>query len=125
MEKLTMSETTLYNIKGLPIAYIAKDHQTIYLWNGIAVAYLHENKIYGFNGSHLGWFEDFIARDLNGYKVGFIKSTCPCMTKLEKIKSIKKLEKIKSIKKIPKIKPVNRNHLSSIMLEVLLQAGSK
>jgi len=36
------------------VAYIADDRETIYLWDGHAVAYLYEDKVYGCNGKHLG-----------------------------------------------------------------------
>ncbi len=96
-----MAETTLFDKDGNPVAYIedSENEPAIYLWNGHAVAYLSDNHVYGFNGKHLGWFEDGIIRDQNGEKIGFTKSCCPKITKIEPIKKIKKIKKIKSIKK--------------------------
>jgi hypothetical protein len=72
-------EKTLYDKKGEPVAYIAMDyHEAIFLWEGQAVAYLHEgNHVYGINGRHLGWFIDDILYDQEGARIGFTSSTCP------------------------------------------------
>jgi len=66
-------EVTLFNGRGKAVAYVAfSDELTIYLWNGKPVAYLEPDQgasgfhIYGFNGKHLGWFVDGVARDHNG-----------------------------------------------------------
>lgn len=39
-------EETLYDLEGNPIAYIAYDNNTIYLWNGTPVAYLEPDTQY-------------------------------------------------------------------------------
>jgi hypothetical protein len=72
-------EKTLYNKKGEPVAYIAMDyHEAIFLWDGQAVAYLHEeDHVYGINGRHLGWFINDILYDQEGVRIGFTSSTCP------------------------------------------------
>jgi hypothetical protein len=69
----------LYDNKGDPVAYIALDyHAAIFLWDGQAVAYLHEeDHVYGINGRHLGWFIEDILYDQEGVRVGFTSSTCP------------------------------------------------
>ncbi len=70
------------------MAYIAEDgEQSIYLWAGHAVAYVVEEKNYGWNGKHLGWFVDGIFYDGHGYKIGFIRSKCPVATFAEPAKS--------------------------------------
>jgi hypothetical protein len=72
-------EKTLYDNKGDPVAYIALDyHEAIFLWDGQAVAYLHEgDHVYGINGRHLGWFIGDILYDQEGVRVGFTSATCP------------------------------------------------
>ena len=69
----------LYNRAGEAVAYIATDfHRTIYLWEGLPVAYLFdEGHLYGFNGRHLGWFKDEVIYNHDGARVGFTSSTCP------------------------------------------------
>ncbi|HVW16119.1 MAG TPA: hypothetical protein VHB54_19975 [Mucilaginibacter sp.] len=63
----------LYDSTGNAIAFVDDylTDQVIYLWNGKPVAYLYHNftgtDVYGFNGKHLGWFEDGKLRDNTGY----------------------------------------------------------
>ena len=91
-----MAEITIFDTKGYAVAYIAADGAgTIYLWDGHAVAYLVQDKVYGFNGQHLGWFDSGIMRDLKGAQIGFVKSSCPVTTKTEKTKKTKKTKKSK------------------------------
>lgn len=70
---------TLFDQRGVAVAYIAPDyHETIYLWSGLPVAYLHEAKhVYGVNGRHLAWLIDGVIFDHNGERVGFFHGTCP------------------------------------------------
>jgi hypothetical protein len=69
-------ETTLLNQRGLTVAYIDKSEDaTIYLWGGIPTAYLNGTSIYGFNGRHLGWFEDGIVRGDGGKRIGYTEET--------------------------------------------------
>jgi len=74
-----MIETTLFDKKGHPAAYISADfRQTIFLWSGIPVAYIYaEEYIYGINGLHLGWFRDGILFNNSGERIGFTFSNCP------------------------------------------------
>lgn len=69
----------LYDNKGEPVAYIGSDYrQTIFLWDGLAVAYLYEGEhVYGTNGRHLGWFRDDILYTNDGERAGFTYRTCP------------------------------------------------
>lgn len=111
---------TLYDIEGNPVAYIDYDKNgIIYMWNGTPVAYLHRNMaLYGFNGRHLGWYENGIVRDKNGRIVGYNKLSCPVMVKMESMKGMTKILPIKSIQEIPSIKPA---YSSATSLEYLSQ----
>lgn len=42
---------------GAAVCY-ASDGEHIYLWGGQPVAYLHDDKVYSFDGRFLGWFEN-------------------------------------------------------------------
>lgn len=120
-------EETLYNVDGIPQAYIAhNDDNTIYLWNGTPVAYLSDNStIYGFNGKHLGWYEDGIVRNLNGEKNGFNKQSLPVYAKYEPYKSYKKYKPYKSYKQYSKYKPYYKMSKSNISLESFFNEGKK
>ena len=71
------NEISLFNSSGEAVVYIVPDDDyAIYTWDGEAIAYLHaspdvftSNKlidIYGWNGKHLGWFNNGIVIDHNG-----------------------------------------------------------
>lgn len=72
-------EKIFYNQNGEAVAYLAEDYRrTIYLWDGLAVAYLFEEcHLYGINGKHLGWFKDEVIYDNDGARVGYTSSTVP------------------------------------------------
>jgi len=87
------------------VAYIADDRETIYLWDGHAVAYLYEDKVYGCNGKHLGWFVDGIIYDLYELRAGFIKSKCPVAIYAEPAKYTKYAKYVKHTWYISYAKP--------------------
>mgnify|MGYP001421712482 CR=1 FL=1 len=121
-------EITLFSADGTPTAYIdTADELTIYMWDGTPVAYLESDgvafDIYGFNGLHLGWFEDGIVRDHQGKVVGFIQGAVALPTKFEPFKAFKKFKPIQSVQRIPPVKPVYRDSWSSTPLSLFLLAG--
>ncbi|EMP7217993.1 TPA: 4-fold beta flower protein [Pseudomonas aeruginosa] len=121
-----MAETTLFDGSGAPVAYISDDAESnIYLWSGVAVAYIVDSHIYGFNGKHLGWFDQGIAWDEKGHPVGFVRSVCPKMAKLEPLKKLKKLLKLKSLRKLAPLRPLNKRAVSGWSLEEFLKQGAK
>ena len=72
-------DINLYDKNGIAIAYISDDYNdTIHLWNGRPVAYLHEDQhVYGMNGKHLGWFIDSIIYNNDGERIGFTYESSP------------------------------------------------
>jgi hypothetical protein len=124
-------EITLFDSDGEAKAYIDTDDEdlTIYLWEGTPVAYLVPNDgdfdIYGFNGKHLGWYEDGILRDHEGYALGFIKGAVNNNTKYEPYKGYKKHKPYKSYKEYAPYKPYYKNKFSNIPLSLFLKKGTK
>lgn len=116
---------TLYDIEGTPIAYINwEDDGTVYLWNGVPVAYLYgSDMIYGFNGSHLGWYVDGIVWSLKGTRAGFNKQTCPVMKKMEPLKSLRQLKPLKSLRQLPNYRPCFSQINSNESLPQILSRG--
>lgn len=53
-------EIALFGSQGEPIAYVEDaNDKTIFTFNGEPLAYIDKNNnIYGYNGNHLGWYED-------------------------------------------------------------------
>lgn len=62
---------TLYERTGVPAAYIDRDGEHIYLFDGSPAAYIHGDAVYGFDGTQYGWFEKGWVRDLDGLCVFF------------------------------------------------------
>jgi len=72
---INAQQTTLFDSNGEAVAYVDYDmSSTIYLWEGTPVAFLeklnNENCVIGFNGEFMGWYENGIIYDLDGYIVG-------------------------------------------------------
>lgn len=119
-------EITLFDAQGNPIAYIeCSNERTIFTFNGEPLAYIDENhSIYGFNGTHLGWYEEQIIWDHSGCRVGFTKNTCPAFTRFEPFKGFKQFKPFKSFKQFAPFKPLKRSAISSLSLLDFLKAGS-
>jgi hypothetical protein len=118
-------ETTLFNKNGKPVAYIAADGETIYLWDGRAVACLAGDKIFGWNGRQLGWFDNGTVFDIYGLRAGFIKSKSPIPMDIEPHKPGKQAKSVKSVKQGSVAKPAMCYGYSSKSLEELLEEGSR
>lgn len=120
-------EETLFEKDGTPIAYIDYDDDlTIYLWNGKPVAYIDsEKQIYGFNGKHLGWYEDGIIRNLKGEKNGYNRDSLRVYAKYEPYKSYKRYKPYKSYKQYAKYKQYYKSSNSDESLSQFLMNGSK
>ena len=117
-------EITLFDLEGRPVAYIDfTEDPVIYLWNGHAVAYLSDNHVYGFNGKHLGWFENGVIINHGGEKIGFTKICCPENTRAEPAKLDKLIQKIKSVKEMAPLKPMCRPSTARENFVSFLSAG--
>jgi hypothetical protein len=116
-------ETTLFDKQGKPVAYIAGDGETIYLWDGRPVAYLFEDKVYGFNGKQLGWFSNGTIFDIYGLRAGFIRSKSPIITGFEPAKGAKHIIGRKNVRQMPVVKPALCYGFSEKILEQMLGEG--
>lgn len=120
------NEITLFGPHGEPKAYVAtSDDNTIYSFHGRPLAYVDENSnVYGFNGRHLGWFEDGIIWDHRGLKVGFTSSACPAFTRFEPFKGFKQFKPFKAFKAFAPFKPFKSLSNSSTDLLTFLEEGA-
>jgi hypothetical protein len=116
-------EVALLNKKGKPVAYLADDGKTVFLWDGTPVAYLHEDQLYGWNGKQLGWFVNGTIFDIYGLRAGFIKSKSPLVTDLEPPKTMKQMKGAKKVRQPQVVKPVMCYGYSGKFLEELLAEG--
>ena len=118
-------EETLFDIYGNPVAYI--DHtspeKTFYLWNGTPVCYLVENRVYGYNGSHLGWFENGVIYDLSGSRVGYNREALRVMPRLEPFKSFKQFKPFRSFREFAHYRPFFSIRQSEEPLSQFLSRG--
>jgi hypothetical protein len=118
-------EVTLFGAEGYPIAYIDdSDEKVIFTFNGEPVAYIDEDhNVYGFNGAHLGWYEDQIVWDHSGCRVGFTKNTCPTFTRFEPFKGFKQFKPFKSFKQFAPFRSIKKTAISNASLLDFLKAG--
>lgn len=101
-----MSQVTLFNATGAAIAYVDfDDDATIYSFAGEPLAYLREDHVYGFNGKHLGWFDQGILRDHSGSAAGFSKDKSPVFTQFEPFKGFKQFKPFKGFQEFAPFKP--------------------
>jgi hypothetical protein len=123
------NELSLFDGQGHAIAYIALDDDlTIYLWSGEPVAYLTHDAsgsydVYGFNGSHLGWFQKVVVWDHAG---GASCATKEAMqgTQLEPLKSLKQLKPLRSLRELAPLKPLLSNAFGDTPCMQLLGSGA-
>jgi hypothetical protein len=122
-------EITLFDSKGRAAAYISTDDDlTIYMWGGKPVAYLDVRNgtyhVYGFNGIHLGRFEDGVLRDGNGDVVDFTEEAVDIETGIEPMKSLKGLRPLKSLQELPPLKPLYSDRWPVLPLPLFLKRGA-
>jgi hypothetical protein len=120
-------EVPLLNHLGVGVAYIERgDDSTIYLWGGVPTAYLDGPSIYGFNGRHLGWFEEGRVWGNQGLRVGYTEDT---IADVGKTSSIDRLKGVKQLKPVPvppepaPPKPEYTDMASPVPLGDFLRAG--
>lgn len=124
------NEISLFNGQGDAAAYIAPDEEfTIYLWDGKPVAYLSKDgsdvAVYGFNGKHLGWFEDGIVRDHDG-RVACAVAVKERLrfTSFEPFKSFKQFKPFKSFQQLAPLRPLFVNAWSTLPCRFFLSSGA-
>ncbi|MFX1500268.1 MAG: 4-fold beta flower protein [Promethearchaeota archaeon] len=94
-----------YNKTGTPIAY-SDNKVNVFYFTGKAIAYIHQDSIYSYEGKHLGFFKDGWIRDNQGKCVLFtlnakngpkkrIKDISPVKSQKSDIPDMKSRENIK------------------------------
>lgn len=118
------NEISIYNAKGIAKAYVTTEDAVIYLWSGEPVAWISQaNAIFGFNGKHLGWFDEGVILDLNGDCVGYFKGSINGATSPSGPKSPKSPKPVKTPVSNPGIAPNNNHRFSDKDLEFFLIRG--
>lgn len=116
-------ETTLYDKHGQPTAYIATDKETIYLWNGKAAAYIQDDKVFGFNGRHLGWTKTGVFYTQAGERIGFRSDKCPAARHTSPVKCIIQEKRVKALRQVARIRPILQLGLAEESFSEFLSKG--
>lgn len=108
---------TFYDCFGRAVAY-SDDNETIYLFNGMPVAYFYGDMVYEFRGQQLGTIKNGWIRDNRGLCVFFTENACGGPAKPVKqimpIKSVKRIKPLKSVRHMPYAKPMDQNGWSNL-----------
>jgi hypothetical protein len=121
-------QITLIDNEGEAIAYIDFDEDaTIFMWNGTPVAFLEKDRsdicVFGFHGGFMGWYENGIIYDKNGYPVGARKGAINMLTKMEGIKGMQKMVPMRPMTSMTPMKPFWKSSWSSTSLSEFLYFG--
>ncbi|MCF8061378.1 MAG: hypothetical protein K9M82_02580 [Deltaproteobacteria bacterium] len=120
-------DRTLFDRKGRPAAYLRDDyHGSVYLWDGHAVAYIHEYvHVYGINGRHLGWLIDDVLYTNEGERIGFTSLTCPVPVGREPAKTERRsVDKIRPRWKAPATPKLGYRFAERDLAEFLAEGGA-
>lgn len=119
------TEVTIFDHQGEAVAYVdTDDDATIFMWSGLPVAYVNGTNIYGFNGRHLGWINQGIFYDHEGYVVGFFKNATTTLTQLEPLKGIKQLKPLCALKELEPLRPLFSSFWTNTPLSIFLINGN-
>lgn len=104
---LQTDELTLYDFRGRATAYLdLTSDLTFYLWTGEPVAYLDEGSIYGFNGKHLGWYQDGIVYDHDGAVVAAPASAFRGPVDPAPPRGLRQFRPVKGLKELKPLRPL-------------------
>ena len=130
-------EISLFDNFGKPVAYIEiengteddteKDNlPTIYLWNGKPAAYLFSDDgsvhVYGFNGRHLGWFDEGLVISRTGKVACAVKERTES-PQFETLKGLKQFRPFKGFREFAPMKPLVSDTFGPMSCGVLLASG--
>jgi len=125
---IAADEVSLYDSFGKAVAYIEGDDElTIYLWDGSPAAYLFSADdtlhVYGFNGSHLGWFDEGLVITHTGKIACAIKKRTES-PQFETLKGIKQFKPYKGYRVFAPMKPLVSDSFGPMSCSVLLGSGN-
>ncbi len=115
------AEITIFDHQGEAVAYVDTDEEaTVFMWSGLPVAYISGTNIYGFNGKHLGWINQGILYDHEGYGVGFFKNATTTLTQLESLKGLKQLKPLRALKELEPLQLLFSSYWTNTPLGIFL-----
>lgn len=115
-----------FDSRGQAAAYFdVSDTVTIYLWPGEAVAYLHDDSVYGFNGSHLGWYHNGLIYDQEGGIVAAPASAFGEPPAPASAKALKGLKPLRGLKELRPLRPLFARSWSRLPAVVFFLRGTE
>ena len=113
-----------FDKNGNATAY-CDDGVHIFAFSGSPVAYFDGNAVFGFNGRHLGWFENGWMRDRDGECVFYTDNThggpVTPVRRVVPVKCAKRVVPIKNVREIKRVRPVNKLSLSRLSGEAFFK----
>jgi hypothetical protein len=93
------------------------DDEHLYLWDGSAVAYLHDGKVYAYSGRLLGWYENGWLYDRKNrpalFKKGATGGPIKPVTSVKPVKSVKQVKPVKGVQQVAHARPVRSSSWSA------------
>src|SRR5690554_1178030 len=131
VSSLSAQQISLFDKDREARAYIDYDKDaTIFMWDGTPVAYIEKKGknlcIFDFDGDLLGWYEDGVVYDKEGYVVGAKEGASSMIshTKTERMKRMQKLPRMRrSVTSFTTTKPIFKRQWSNTSLTELLYFG--
>ena len=101
------SDLDLFDVRGRATVYLEpSDALTFYLWSGEPVAYLDDDSVYGFNGTHLGWYHNGAVYDHDGDVIAAPASMFQGSVTSGSARGLRGLRPLKGLKELKPLKPL-------------------
>lgn len=114
-----------YDAAGRAVAFSAKDGSdvTLYLWSGKPVAYPDGDSVYGFNGRHIGWYQNGAIYDNDGNLIAALASRFASPVEPAPPKGFKGFRPFKAFKEFRPFKPLFGQTWSKVSAKILFLLG--
>lgn len=121
----TPTDLDLYDSRGRAAAFLEpSDGLTFYLWSGEPVAYLDDESVYGFNGKHLGWYQNGAVYDHDGNVVVAPAGMFRGVVEPAPPRGLRRLKPLKGLKELRPLRPLFGTSWSAIPAAVFLMRGT-
>lgn len=117
-------EFSFFDSRGRAVAYLDISQELVfYLWSGQPVAYLDNESVYGFNGKHLGWYQNGRVYDLAGAVVAAPADAFREPVSTAPPRAPQGLRPLKGLKELRPLKPMFRQTWSDTPASVFFLMG--
>jgi hypothetical protein len=102
--------TTLYDRRGKPVAYVADDGISIYLYRGKPVAWISQNGVYAYSGKFLGWVDSGWVIDRRGRRAFFTSAArggpVKPVRQLQPVRGVRRVRPVRGVRQVRPVRPV-------------------